>query len=791
MPGKKIVLFVIILFGFFALYAIQRDGSEVQGDVEYENGRLYTVEYVAAALPGLIPIGDDQAVSRGMAAKMLAMAFKSTGEIHSLRRAHPFGDVAGYHWHEPYVNAVYTLGIMRGDGRRFMPDSPLTVGQAQTLLQMLNPANTPAFANIPDPNRPITYALWVELYKQLLEGLSGGSTIYEAFGIRAVDIIVLATSANSPLPEGRLISDGGPLGHGGLTMDGYIDRQLRVLVKDREIVALDALVSDRPTLKNAYVVDTDNAGVTVFSGGAERFFYWTEGWPEGSMHVCGVADVVIYNGRALAVRPLTESITGTILRVSDNFIEIKGLGLFPLDSDQFRVYDISDGPVRFRGRADLIVGTDLASFYLRDGVVGAGVIEYEGFPEMIRVVIGTSGFTGLVHNSVTVTSTGDFWVTAGPSDGGERIIELSAGQRFTVSDIENTDLLGHSRLFFHTGPEDKLQLTGLGRSWPQNASPRYRGVIEIAREPGGYSIVNVLCLEEYLYAVVPSEMPSSYGLTAAKVQAVTARSFAVYQILANRFHAMGGNIDDSVISQVYNNIPENEVSIEAVEATRGLVLWYGDDVVRANFFSTSSGMTANAGEVWGGVTPSFLRAQPQTLNTDGTPDLFDLSNEFRAARFLRNWEVEAYDSHSPWFRWRGEMSREELTAAVNARYEQDEIGNIIRMQVIRRGTGGNIMELLIIGETGEATVAGDLNIRSLLRPARLHRHDGSTLHNQAMMPSSFFVFDIGEETVVFYGGGHGHGVGMSQNGVRGMVNRGYTFEEILGHFYPGAWVSEF
>jgi len=829
-----VILFVLILMSpqLLSLTGEMRNGNEEIPEYMYTGGYLYAAGSVATVSAfGTASIGDDQPISRGMAAKMLSLALKDAEEIHTVQPVHPFLDVAPYRWYAAYVNAAYTLGIMRGNGDRFIPDAPLTIGQAQILLRVMDPQNAPAFANISDLNMPISYALWVDLYKQLIEGLSEGRTIYDAFSIVAMDIVVLATAANSTLPEGHLISDRGPLGHRGLTMDTYIDQQLRVLVKGREIVALDSLISKQPVLKNVYIADTDREGVTVFSGGAERFFYWENAADSIAIHRDNIrsgtiADVMISEGRILSAAPSLESVSGTLLRVSEIGLEIKGMGLFPLDPD-FKVYDISEGPVRLRNRSNLIVGTDSARFYVREGVVVGGVITHEAFPDYIRVVIGTSDFTGLIHSSITVTSTGNFWITSGAQDA-ERLIELAPGQRFTVSDIENTDLLGHPRLFVHSQPGETLQLTGLGRNWPQGASPRYRGIIEIARETGGYSIVNVLCLEEYLYAVVPSEMPSGYGVEVSKVQAVTARSFAVDQVMANRFYALGGNIDDSVMSQVYNNIPENDVSIEAVEATRGLVLWYGDQIVRAQFFSTSGGMTANSGDVWAsgtafpGHTPTFLQARPQFAGEGA-----DLSNETQAAAFFRDWDLEAYDSHSPWFRWQVEMTPSEIAASVNAQLEArhaanpalirtlgedgewhtnpiSSIGNLRDLQVVRRGAGGNVMELRIIGDRADVVVATEFNIRNVLRPARgadgdrdiaLRRHDGSTLLNHAMLPSAFFTFERvfneegGLERIVFYGGGHGHGVGMSQNGVNGMAQRGYSFDEILRHFYPGTVVE--
>jgi stage II sporulation protein D len=95
----------------------------------------------------------------------------------------------------------------------------------------------------------------------------------------------------------------------------------------------------------------------------------------------------------------------------------------------------------------------------------------------------------------------------------------------------------------------------------------------------------------------------------------------------------------------------------------------------------------------------------------------------------------------------------------------------------------------------------ELNIRFTLRPVKypvgsgkvaLVRHDGSVLNNYALLPSAYMVFDINRDSkgailnIKFYGGGNGHGVGMSQWGARGLAADGSNFREILSHFYPGS-----
>jgi stage II sporulation protein D len=190
--------------------------------------------------------------------------------------------------------------------------------------------------------------------------------------------------------------------------------------------------------------------------------------------------------------------------------------------------------------------------------------------------------------------------------------------------------------------------------------------------------------------------------------------------------------------------------------------------------------------------------------------------EENAARFYKDMSIEAYDSHISWFRWNVHMTAEELTAAINAnlpvrrsaapalvRAAGDGIGRLVDIEILSRGEAGNIMEMRIIGTEGDVHVLTEFNVRMLLTPKqflyggrdiRLNRKDGTYLLNYSLMPSAFFVMDkeVDEDGnlagITFHGGGNGHGVGMSQNGAKGMIDRGYSFDEVLRHFYPGTEV---
>jgi len=404
---------------------------------------------------------------------------------------------------------------------------------------------------------------------------------------------------------------------------------------------------------------------------------------------------------------------------------------------------------------------------------------------------------------------------------------FNAGDVFT---LEAEDVFEHERLFVQpVDSSGRVQILSINRAWSGGVSPMYRGVIEIAREPNGFTIVNEIGMEEYLYVVLPSEMPTGFGVEALKVQAVTARSFAFNQFFTNRFARYGAQIDDTTASQVYNNIPENDVSMQAVRETAGMVLAFGNSVVSANFFSTSAGVTANSGEVWAGgrrvfptTTPRYLSSVRQYRNAY----FGDLSVEANARDFFMNTYVESFDSEFSWFRWNVTYTAEELAAAINAnlltRYNAnpnlittqvgdifrsvptETIGQLIDIEVIERGQGGNIMRMKITGTEATIIVATEFNVRFLMPPMQhieggepvvLNLHNGTAVNNRALLPSAFFVIEQASNedgtlaAVTFYGGGNGHGVGMSQNGVMGMINEGYDYRQILQHFYPGTMVE--
>jgi stage II sporulation protein D len=753
-------------------------------------------------------IGNNSPVSRAVAVKMLSLALDDMDTIRSYDDESRFVDVPTDSWYYKYVNAGIARGLVSTAGNVFLPDSPLTLEQAQIFLRRINP-QTKLNINMNEENRnmPISYAAWSDLLLRVLDEL-------DIRPFTQSRILVLATQGtNARLMNWKLISSTGVVGHEGLNLDAYVDTEILVYKRNGEIAIAKQKTDINPIIESAYIVHADetNRRITIFSGGVERTYPCSN---VRESFAGQIAQIQLRNGTAEIKAVYTETKTGTVKQIDGQIIDIHNYDTSITKrvtlSRGFKIYSIADGAVKWKSAADLIVGQDIAVIIVDDSTAKAAVITRRPTLENIRVVLSTANFTSRTHRSVSVTSTGRFTVTMGNT-----VRSYDANEVYTVN--TQADMGGSDRVYVETvNQSDKLILQGVNR-------PAYRGVFEISMaHGGGFHVVNEICLEEYLYSVVPSEMPSSHGLEAAKIQAITARSYAYNQYFANVFHMYGANIDDSTMSQVYNNVAETDISVQAVNETAGKLLAFNGRVISANYFSTSGGFTTGNGDIWpmGNRFPSgsssYLSGHSHISSDISAYN--NLTNEGNALLFFKDKTVESPDSHFPFFRWESEMNAEQLSAAINAnlstRYasnprwiktlQQDgvyrsrpisTIGKVTDIEVVERAKAGNILQLKITGTQAAIMVYTDMNIRMLLRPVRLTLNNGAVHNDFHMLPSSFFAFEKtmqnGElSSIKLYGGGYGHGVGMSQNGAKGLIDRGYTYEEVLLYYYPGTEIIQ-
>lgn len=591
----------------------------------------------------------------------------------------------------------------------------------------------------------------------------------------------------------------------------YIDSKIQVMVKGNQFIYIKGTTEEETTLYNIWVTEGKGNTLTAFLLNINKSFKTQ--YELSSEITNTVCDVVIKDKKVVKISLKPDVVNGKVLSGSKNFIEVEKYGKIDLD-ENYKIYKIY-GELSMEVTNSILVGYENTDFVVAGGKIVAALIKEPIKAENIRVLIKTNNYTDIFHDKITLTADKDYTVSAG-----DVIKEHKAGDVVTIKITNKLFKEGRMKIATKSG-EGKITVTSLNRS---SGNPSYRGSMEIAVEEEKMLLINELPLEEYLYAVIPSEMPTSYGLEALKAQAICARSYAYNQLLSNAYSNYGAHVDDSVSYQVYNNIAENETSILAVKDTYGKVLEYDSKVITAYYFSTSCGHTSSIDQVWaGGNNIDYLTGKIQTVFNivDGeavyasaiTPETVNFSKESTFESFLTKPEFTTYDSEFAWYRWKVTISKDDLKKSIDkslaARYNAnpsniqtlvkgevkknpvyeskpiDTIGNVKDIIVGKREDSGIISELILVGSKATIKVIAEYNIRVLLAPlnADIIRQDESTVSGLTMLPSAYFVMKKGEDKITFSGGGYGHGVGMSQNGAKAMADSGKDYVTILQHFY--------
>jgi stage II sporulation protein D len=273
------------------------------------------------------------------------------------------------------------------------------------------------------------------------------------------------------------------------------------------------------------------------------------------------------------------------------------------------------------------------------------------------------------------------------------------------------------------------------------ASLSVSGVLQVMVRGKGLALLNQVDLEEYVKGVVPAEMHAGWHPEALKVQAVVARTYALYQRLANRERDY--DVAASTQDQVYRGRQGLDQRVQqAVEATRGLVLTYGGGPILAAFSSTAAGPTEDAMNVWSKDLP-----------------------------YLKGVDCP-FDVNSPYYQWRASFKLQDLEDRL--RREGVVIGPIATLTPFAYSQAGRVTKVRLLHAWGEL----------ILRGEDLRRLVGYTV-----IPSTQFEVEAIGESVVLSGRGAGHAVGLCQWGAKEMADLGYPFTTILTYFYPGTEVK--
>lgn len=589
---------------------------------------------------------------------------------------------------------------------------------------------------------------------------------------------------------------------------------VRAYVHDDKLLTLKQTLKDQACLANVWIMESGEQEFRFFFRGYEIQSSW-QAVEERQIRE-QVGDILYGEGTLQQIKIKDQRVGGKLLSLSETQIEIEGKGSFPIRQDctGYQLYE----NLRNAERDELAIGYDFADFVLEKGEVCVFLILRKEKMEYIRVAVKNNGFSDLYHQKIILKSQEGMLVSYGDYE--QRLEEtIAPGEELVLTD--NSPYFEGSRIEIKPLVQSgKIQVSSLERS---QGVPSYRGKVEVLLTEQGLVLINEVLLEEYLYSVVPSEMPASYPAEALKAQAICARTYAFRYLQQPGYGALGAHVDDSVSYQVYNNIAENVESTKAVKETAGMLLLYEGEPVSTYYYSTSCGFGSDAG-VWREenreempyLSASHIAPEGSQEFTHKTPEELTLESSFAA--YIRGTGENDYEREEPWYRWNyevEELSPSEIGERLKTRFnaakdkvllytgdgnpEEDSMGfepkepgkvrEIYDMKCVKRREGGVMDELLIFTDAGTFKVISEYNIRYILNQGgRVIRQDGSSSQNASLLPSAYMIIEPvkSKKNMIGYtiwGGGYGHGVGMSQNGAKAMGIAGLECQEILSFFY--------
>lgn len=366
---------------------------------------------------------------------------------------------------------------------------------------------------------------------------------------------------------------------------------------------------------------------------------------------------------------------------------------------------------------------------------------------------------------------------------------------------------------FTTADFDLMDVViGIHFHWERKENQKFKGSLKIIDEQEHLTAVNILPLEEYLLSVISSEMKATSSLELLKAHAVISRSWLLAQkekaarlnpdyrsfhITEEEYIRWYDREDHAHFDvcaddhcQRYQGISKAYTPTvrKALEATRGEVLVYDQQICDARFSKCCGGVSERFENTWepvihpyldtvidsvSSVIPGNLKDEQQARKWIlSSPDLFcNTSDPAILSEVLNDYDRETQH----FFRWKIVYTEQALSKLVKEKLGID-FGTITDIIPIERGVSGRLIRVRIIGSLRTMTIGKELVIRKAFSPTHLY--------------SSAFVIDKEEDNFIFHGAGWGHGVGLCQIGAAVMGAKGYSYRQILQHYFKGSEIHK-
>ena len=355
---------------------------------------------------------------------------------------------------------------------------------------------------------------------------------------------------------------------------------------------------------------------------------------------------------------------------------------------------------------------------------------------------------------------------------------------------------------------------GVDFHWERKEDQKFAGALKIIVDKDKLTAVNVVGVEDYLLSVISSEMSASASEEFLKAHAVISRSWLMAQVASSgkarkalvppgvtdlpslvTHLEMAGHSDCEKVreGEEYNCIrwydhddhklfdvcaddhcqryqgltrATGKTVRKVIDSTWGQVLTYEGALCDTRFSKCCGGRMERFGTCWEDKDYAYLRPLADSPGHDPEEKCFcDTDDKEILSQVLNNYDQETVD----FYRWTAAYDKAELASLIE-RKSGVHIGELLSIDPIERGDSGRIWKLRITGSEKTMVVGKELEIRRIL--------------SESHLKSSAFDVEMTSDKVILKGSGWGHGVGLCQIGAAVMASKGYTYRQILEHYYP-------
>ena len=357
---------------------------------------------------------------------------------------------------------------------------------------------------------------------------------------------------------------------------------------------------------------------------------------------------------------------------------------------------------------------------------------------------------------------------------------------------------------------------GIGFHWERKEEQTFPGQLKFIIEDGLVRAINILPVEEYLTSVISSEMKPTASREFLRAHAVISRSWVLAQLRSpyRKADAAKPITNDHILNRIIKWYDHDQHTLfdvcaddhcqryqgrtriisaaaqAAVKDTFGQTLVSEGHLCDARFSKCCGGITEQFETCWQDEHKPYLVAlRDSSINEGALPDLTVEENARQwilsepksfcnsADGNILSESLNGYDLETPdFYRWTVEYTTAQISDIFRRKSGLD-IGDIVDLRPIKRGPSGRIYELEIQGTKSTVTIGKELEIRRTLSESHLF--------------SSAFVIEKTQDGFILKGAGWGHGVGLCQIGAAVMAAKGYTYREILQHYYPHTSLGRF